>query len=86
MISPCAVGPIPGGGETYGHSLIVDPWGRILADVERNPELSSLKIDLDEVRIARSKIPCLEHDRTYSMNTGNIEDDLDLEFELEDYL
>ena len=43
VISPCAVGPIPGGGETYGHSLIVDPWGRILADGGTEPELSSLK-------------------------------------------
>ena len=27
IIAPCAVGPIPGGGESYGHSLIIDPWG-----------------------------------------------------------
>ena len=32
MVSPCAVGPIPGGGESYGHSLVVNPWGEVLSD------------------------------------------------------
>ena len=32
VIATGACGPVPGGGETYGHSLIVDPWGEVLAD------------------------------------------------------
>ena len=32
VVSPCSIGKIEGGGESYGHSLIINPWGEILAD------------------------------------------------------
>jgi predicted amidohydrolase len=63
MISACAHGPVPGGGETYGHSLIVDPWGAVVADAGDGPGVIAAEIDLDRVAEARGRIPALTHDR-----------------------
>ena len=66
VIAPCAIGPIPGGGESYGHSLIVNPWGEVLADGGETPGIALARINLDEVKSARAKIPSLEHDRPFT--------------------
>ena len=68
VVSPCAVGPVNGGGEAYGHSLIIDPWGEVLVDGGDNHGVVTAKIDLDKVDEARSKIPSLTHDRPYNMS------------------
>jgi len=65
VVSACAHGPCPGGGATYGHSLIVNPWGRVLADGGEGPGVVQATIDLDEVAAARARIPSLSHDRHY---------------------
>lgn len=65
VFAPGAVGPVPGGGEAYGHSLIVDPWGTVLADGGDSPGTIMADIDLSNVDIARSKIPSLGHDRPF---------------------
>ncbi len=65
VVAACAHGPCPGGGATYGHSLIVDPWGRVLADGGEGPGVVRATIDLDEVAAARARIPSLSHDRDY---------------------
>lgn len=48
---------------TYGHSLMVDPWGNILAERAQDPGIIVANIDLTQVAQARQKIPCLLHDR-----------------------
>jgi deaminated glutathione amidase len=48
---------------TYGHSLIIDPWGNILAERPQDPGIILASIDLSQVTQARQKIPCLLHDR-----------------------
>ena len=68
VVSPCAVGPVNGGGEAYGHSLIIDPWGEVLVDGGDNHGVVTAKIDLDKVDEARSRIPSLTHDRPYNMS------------------
>lgn len=65
VIAPCAWGPVPGGGEAYGHSLIIDPMGKILADGGEGSGIAMATIDLDDVAAARGKIPSLSHDRPY---------------------
>jgi len=65
VISACATGTVEGGGECYGHSLIVDPWGKVLADGGEQPGIAIATIDLDEVAAARGKISSLGHDRAY---------------------
>ena len=52
MISPCQYGEVEGAAACFGHSLIVDPWGDALAE-----------IDLARVAEARGKIPALDHKR-----------------------
>ena len=66
VIAPCAHGPVPGGGEAYGHSLIIDPWGEVLADGGTGPGVVLATIDLDKVAEARGRIPSLSHDRGYA--------------------
>ncbi|GMG84591.1 carbon-nitrogen hydrolase family protein [Paralimibaculum aggregatum] len=66
VVSPCAIGPVPGGGESYGHSLIVGPWGEVLADGGTEPGVVAATIDLDAVAEARAKIPSLTHDRAFA--------------------
>lgn len=65
IVSPCATGPVPGGGQTYGHSLIVDPWGVVLADGGTGPGVVLAHLDLDKVAEARAKIPSLLNDRDF---------------------
>lgn len=62
VVAPCQVGTFPGGAESYGHSLIVDPWGRVLADGGDLVGIVAATIDLDEVARVRGRIPSLRHD------------------------
>ncbi len=66
VIAPAQCGTHPGGRKTYGHSLVVDPWGKVLADRGTEEGVVMAKIDLDEVKKARARIPSLEHDREFS--------------------
>ena len=65
IVSPCAVGPIDGGGESYGHSLIVDPWGEVLADGGNETGVVHAHIDLDRVQVTARRIPSRSLDPTY---------------------
>jgi deaminated glutathione amidase len=55
------------GRETFGHSLIVDPWGRILAEGGTEPGIVWAKIDPAEVVAARGRIPSLQHGRRFKL-------------------
>ncbi len=55
------------GRETFGHSLIVDPWGRILAEGGTEPGVVMAEIDLAEVAKARARIPSLQHGRRFEI-------------------
>jgi deaminated glutathione amidase len=67
VIAPCQYGTLAGGAECYGHSLIVDPWGRVLADGGETEGFITADIDLDEVAAARRRIPSLGHDRPFRL-------------------
>ena len=55
------------GRETFGHSLVVDPWGRILAEGGTEPGVVLATIDPAEVTAARAKIPSLQHGRRFEI-------------------
>jgi predicted amidohydrolase len=67
VIAPCQNGS-HGRAKTYGHSLIIDPWGEVLADGHGDEEdIIMAEIDLAKVHEARGKIPALNHDREYTV-------------------
>ncbi len=70
VVSSCATGNVPGGGSVYGHSLVVDPWGTVLADGGEQPGVVYATLDLDKVAEARARIPSLEHDRPFSLQNN----------------
>jgi deaminated glutathione amidase len=55
------------GRETFGHSLVVDPWGRIVAEGGTEPGVVLAEIDPAEVVAARKKIPSLHHGRRFEL-------------------
>ena len=66
VIAPAQCGEHEGGRSTYGHSMIVGPWGQVLAEkTEATPGFIARKIDLLDVTKVRTAIPSLEHDRTF---------------------
>ena len=69
VVSPCAVGPVPGGGESFGHSLVVSPWGEILADGGDIPGVLHAQLDLDQVGGSAARVPSLSHDRPYRIGS-----------------
>ncbi len=55
------------GRETYGHALIVDPWGKIVVEAGVEPAVTIFDVELGKVVEARQRIPSLEHDRPFKM-------------------
>lgn len=55
------------GRETFGHSLIVDPWGRIIAEAGTEPGITVAEIDPAEVANARARVPSLQHGRRFEI-------------------
>jgi predicted amidohydrolase len=55
------------GRKTYGHSLIVAPWGEVLADAGEDVGFVTAKIDPAKVIEARNMVPALKHDREFSL-------------------
>jgi nitrilase len=56
-------GTHPNGRATFGHSLIVDPWGRILAEQDAGDGVVDAEIDLSLPRRLRAEFPVLRHRR-----------------------
>ena len=55
------------GRETFGHSLAIDPWGRVLAEGGVEPAVVLADIDLAEIAGARARIPSLQHGRRFEI-------------------
>jgi predicted amidohydrolase len=66
VVAPAQCGSHPGGRETYGHTLVVDPWGTVVAEGGDAPGIVHAEIDLGAVEKARTRIPALGHDRSFA--------------------
>jgi predicted amidohydrolase len=70
VFAPAQSGEHDGGRRTYGHSLIVSPWGEILAEAPDGPGFIAAEIDPAKVAEARRAIPALDHDRRFAPPAG----------------
>ncbi len=66
IIAPAQGGLHANGRKTYGHSLIVAPWGDILAEAGTDPGVIVADIDPELSRTARARLPNLQHDRAFT--------------------
>src|SRR5690606_26183725 len=65
LIAPAQCGEHEGGRKTYGHSLIIGPWGEVLAEGGEDIGIIMADLDMNAVEKARAAIPALKHDREY---------------------
>jgi predicted amidohydrolase len=63
VVAAAQVGHHEDGRNTFGHSLVVDPWGEILLDMGEEPGVAFADIDLKRISDVRSRIPALNHRR-----------------------
>jgi predicted amidohydrolase len=70
VLAPATCGVHPGDHGTYGHSLIVDPYGNVLADGGEAPGIAAADLDLAAADRARASLPSLLHDRPFAMRDG----------------
>lgn len=66
VIAPAQGGKHQNGRSTYGHSMIVGPWGDILAEAGTETGFAAAEIDLEQVESARARVPSLQHDRPFT--------------------
>ncbi len=71
VIAAAQCGEHVAGRLSYGHSLIVAPWGEVLSDGGTEEGVSLAEIDLTAVGKARGHIPALDHDRDYAFVQSN---------------
>jgi predicted amidohydrolase len=64
ILAPAQCGEHAEGRKTWGHSLIVSPWGEIVAEAGEEPAILTARIDPAAVAAARRMVPALTHDRT----------------------
>lgn len=63
VIAPNQSGTHPGGRRTWGHSMIVDPWGRVVAQRAAGEGVVTAELDLAHLAEIRRNMPCLKHRR-----------------------
>ncbi|MEP7052483.1 MAG: carbon-nitrogen hydrolase family protein [Pseudomonadota bacterium] len=63
VVAAAQWGKHPRGRATYGHSLVVDPWGTVIADASDQVGFVSATLDLAYLERVRAAIPCLDHRR-----------------------
>ncbi len=65
IFAPAQNGTHENGRNTYGHSLIINPWGEIMAEAQAHDDFILADIDINQVSRARAAIPALQHDRVF---------------------
>lgn len=68
VLAPAQHGVHEDGRETYGHTLVVDPWGIVIAERPADPGVVLARLDLDEVARCRRQLPSLGHDRPWTID------------------
>ena len=68
VVSAAQGGTHESGRETYGHSIVVDPWGRVIAEAADEPTIVYAELDLSAVEKARTRVPALSHTRSVEVD------------------
>ncbi|MBY0407821.1 MAG: carbon-nitrogen hydrolase family protein [Rickettsiales bacterium] len=71
VIAAAQTGTHAGGRKTFGHSLIISPWGEVLADGGTETGVVMTTLNLAQVEEVRGRIPSLTHDRSFTLVTGH---------------
>jgi predicted amidohydrolase len=71
VIAPAMCGDHANGRSTYGHSLVIDPWGKIVAELDDQPGVLVADIDLAQVAKVRAMLPSLRHDCDFTLSTDS---------------
>ena len=66
VIAPAMCGDHPGKRMTYGHSLVIDPWGEVIAEGGESPSVVYAELELARVESVRALLPSLSHDRPFA--------------------
>lgn len=66
VLAPAQTGTHANGRQTYGHSLIIDPWGQVLVDAGTAPGWYSTRVDLQQLASVRAKMPLAAHNQFQS--------------------
>ena len=61
VLAPAQAGHHENGRDTYGNSMIVDPWGEVLARLDKAPGVAIAEIDHGRIADVRKSMPALEH-------------------------
>lgn len=67
VLSPAQTGTHANNRQTFGHAVIIDPWGEVLADAGEEPGFILADIDPAKVAEVRGKVPSLSHDRPFGL-------------------
>jgi predicted amidohydrolase len=70
VVAAAQTGEHADGRATYGHSLVIAPWGEVLLDMGETPGTAVLDIDLGAVSEARGRVPALTHARNFTVQTA----------------
>jgi predicted amidohydrolase len=70
IMAPAQGGEHANGRRTYGHSLILGPWGDVLAEADTEPGVIAAELDFAEIAAVRARLPSLLHDRPYRAVEG----------------
>lgn len=69
VIASAQFGEHDDGRKTYGHSMVVNPWGEVLADMgTKAASITMVDLNMDEVAAARRQIPSLLNGRDYCID------------------
>ncbi len=67
VLAACQGGLHENGRSTYGHSMVVSPWGEVLAEAGEDPQILLADVDLGFCAETRAKIPSLKHGREFEV-------------------
>lgn len=67
VVAAATCGEHPGRWQTFGHSLVVDPWGTVIAEAGDAPDILLCELDLDQVAHTQAALPALMHERPFEL-------------------